>query len=120
MKWIITRDHTEENQQLSAVGTCKGMGTVRSGQGEQVVGRALVRSVPAEALQPLIAELVKGLNYEFQLLDDDGEPMLDGFCLDLYQQDGDSALEPLDHFASLYGTTIMRYRPVGMPKWATL
>lgn len=111
MKWIITRDHTEANQQRSMVGTNRGMGADR---------RGVVRALPTEALQPFLAEVVKGLNYEFQLRDDDGNPMVDGYCLDLDDQDGDSAFEPLDHFMGIYGATEMHYRKVGATKWEPL
>lgn len=111
MKWIITWDHTEPNQQRSMVGTANALGQVN---------RSLVHALPREAFKPFMEAAVRDLPFEFQLRDDDGEPMLDGRCEDLGEQDEMSAFQPLDYFASIYGTTEMWFRKVGASKWEAL
>lgn len=54
---------------------------------------------------------------EFRLLDADGEIYYKGWCKDLAEQDGDSAFEPMDAFAS-EGVVEMQYFEDG--EWKTL
>jgi hypothetical protein len=113
MKWIITRDLTEsEDDMLSAVGFCHYGIPWPYNTPKQVSS--------VQARNEFVAEISKGMNYEFRLLDDDGNAMVEGLCLDLDQQDGDSAFDPLDRFETVYGATMMEYRVVGEAKWEQL
>jgi len=109
MKWIITRDLTELGLEHTAVGQSHSDDLTNS------------MRTPGGSVNPLVvAQHANSMNFEFRLLDDDGEPMVEGRCVDLDQQDGDSAFEPLDTFESIYGASIMEYRKVGDSLWEVL
>jgi hypothetical protein len=59
-------------------------------------------------------------NYDFRLLDGDGEHCFTGVCKDLDDQDGDAAFEPLDMFMHGFGVVEMQYRKKGEKEWKTL
>lgn len=60
------------------------------------------------------------MNYEFQLYDDDGELYYEGMCLDLDDQDEESAFGPLDWAEGDAGCTYMKWRKKGMKHWKDL
>ncbi|MEJ7807553.1 MAG: hypothetical protein WKG03_16710 [Telluria sp.] len=111
MLWIITEDHLD----LSAHGIPSSVGKMNAPK-----FRELLRSAPTEAREPMIEGFKQGMTDEFHLFDDDGELYFTGLCLDLDDQDGDSAFGPLDWAMSDSGCTRMDYRKKGAEEWQTL
>lgn len=103
MKWIITHD---ANPEEAADGGLRSWVDTSRGFTEQE-REAIRRALPEQRLALFDA---LGLNFEFQLEDDDGNVLLHGRCKDLDQQDGDAAFAPMDFFAERIGTTAMLYR----------
>jgi hypothetical protein len=109
MKWIITKDMHAE------VG-CNNVGIGNTNRAFQYA----LRATPREARTDMAVAFATDMTHEFRLKDDDGGVDCEGRCLDLDQQDGDHAFEPLDWAEHMYGSTTMETRLVGAKKWEVL
>lgn len=114
MQWIITVDHLEAR--MTQHGIPSSVGKMR-GPKELV---AELKTLAPEAKAARVEQFKATLNFEFRLYDDDGELYFTGLCLDLDQQDGDSAFQPLDWATADSGCTRMDYRKKGDKAWTIL
>jgi len=112
MLWIITKDliNTEPDD-------TNRVGYLNAGSRKR---REAWDAAPAEARPAIKQAWIDACNFEFRLYDDDGELYYEGVCLNLDDQDGDSAFEPLDWAMSDVGCTTMKYRKKGAAIWQTL
>lgn len=111
MKWIITEDHTSTGGTPDTI-----VGKHRADREWIATRKAATPEVRAEMLDAFKAAMTD----EFRLFDDDGELYYTGLCLDLDDQDGDSAFQPLDWAMNDSGCTRMDYRKKGATEWKTL
>jgi hypothetical protein len=111
MQWIITVDHINNRE-----GDSPQVGKMMC---PPELAAQLRAASPAE--RQVIRDAFKAaMTDEFRLYDDDGELYYEGLCLDLDNQDGDSAFQPLDWAMGDVGCTEMRHRKRGVGDWATL
>lgn len=118
MLWIITADHINER-------VCKALDEPV----KLMVGKLVTHSAARQTAWRQADDLDKALlltawsaecTEEFRLLDDDGECYYEGLCLDLDNQNEESAFEPLEWAARNDGCTTMQYRKKGAAVWRTL
>jgi hypothetical protein len=111
MLWIITNDYCAEQPGASHVGRVSTHSAMRATK--------LRNCVPAE--KPALVERWKNeCNFEFQLLDDDGNLLYAGVCKNLDNAMQEEAFEPLDWAMDDAGATEMQYRKKGEQSWSTL
>ena len=108
MHWIITTDRIND-----AESSC-----VNKLRASKAFIETLRAASPKERACH-IGEFNKSMTDEFRLYDDDENLYFEGLCLDLDNQDGDSAFEPLD-WAEQFGCVGMKYRKVGEKEWKWL
>lgn len=112
MKWIITRDLIN-----TSVGDRIKVGTFGGSHELAVALKAAKTDVERLRLRDNFGG---EMNFRFRLLDDDGNLNYEGLCLNLDQQDGDSAFEPLDWAMNDVGSTTMMYRKFFDCNWKQL
>jgi hypothetical protein len=118
MLWIITADHINER-------VCKTLDEPVVLMVGKVSTRSATRSTAWRNAddakkEELRAAWIAECNYDFRLLDDDGEVYYEGVCLDLERMPQDGAFEPLDWARYRDGCTRMDYRRRGETKWRVL
>lgn len=111
MKWIITADHinTGEGEKSRVDFKRAGRDWIERFRASDDLTKAL-----------MLGTFKADMTHEFRLYDDDDNLYYEGLCLDLDNQDGDSALQPLDWAYSDVGATRMDYRKKGDTEWSTL
>ena len=110
MLWIITVDHINEAPPTHAN---RKFGTKRD-------WRESYKTADDQGKAMMLAQFKANMTDEFRLYDGDDNLYYEGLCLDLDDQDSDSAFAPLDWAAADSGCTRMDYRKKDTTEWKTL
>lgn len=122
MLWIITVDHI--SKELNVSRTERGAEPYASHADRKMRTKKEWRErykVASDLDKAIMLGIFKAeMTDEFRLYDDDGNLYYEGLCLDLDDQEGDSAFQPLDWAMNDAGCTRMDYRKKGQVEWKTL
>ena len=110
MKWIITADRVSE------AGTTFANKKIQANKQWMEAYRAAC----VEAKPHMLEGFKEAMTDEFQLFDGDDNLCYEGLCLNLDEQNGDNAFEPLDWAENEAGCTYMMTRKKGETTWTQL